>query len=244
LRLHIVNPNTTASMTQGIAAAAKAVAPPDVEIVASEPEFGPASIEGYYDGAFAVPGMLTRVAEAERAGASAHVIACFDDTGLDAARSVALSPVIGIGEAAYHAASMVGLRFSVVTTLSRSIPVIEDNLLRYGLAQRCGRVRASELPVLALENNAVAEERIGVEIETALAQDGSDCIVLGCAGMADLAQRFSRRFQVPVIDGVAAGVAFAVALARLGLKTSKASGYATPVPKTYTGLFSRFAPKA
>jgi allantoin racemase len=244
LRLHIVNPNTTASMTQGIAAAAKAVAPPDVEIVASEPEFGPASIEGYYDGAFAVPGMLTRVAEAERAGASAHVIACFDDTGLDAARSVALAPVIGIGEAAYHAASMVGLRFSVVTTLSRSIPVIEDNLLRYGLAQRCGRVRASELPVLALENNAVAEERIGAEIETALAQDGSDCIVLGCAGMADLAQRFSRRFQVPVIDGVAAGVAFAVALARLGLKTSKASGYATPAPKTYAGLFSRFAPKA
>jgi allantoin racemase len=244
LRLHIVNPNTTASMTQGIAAAAKAVAPPDVEIVASEPEFGPASIEGYYDGAFAVPGMLTRVAEAERAGASAHVIACFDDTGLDAARSVALAPVIGIGEAAYHAASMVGLRFSVVTTLSRSIPVIEDNLLRYGLAQRCGRVRASELPVLALENNAVAEERIGVEIETALAQDGSDCIVLGCAGMADLAQRFSRRFQVPVIDGVAAGVAFAVALARLGLKTSKAGGYATPAPKTYAGLFSRFAPKA
>jgi allantoin racemase len=231
-------------MTQGIAAAAKAVAPPDVEIVASEPEFGPASIEGYYDGAFAVPGMLTRVAEAERAGASAHVIACFDDTGLDAARSVALAPVIGIGEAAYHAASMVGLRFSVVTTLSRSIPVIEDNLLRYGLAQRCGRVRASELPVLALENNAVAEERIGAEIETALAQDGSDCIVLGCAGMADLAQRFSRRFQVPVIDGVAAGVAFAVALARLGLKTSKAGGYATPAPKTYAGLFSRFAPKA
>jgi allantoin racemase len=243
LRLHIVNPNTTASMTQGIAAAAKAVAPPDVEIVATEPEFGPASIEGYYDGAFAVPGMLTRVAEAERAGAHAHVIACFDDTGLDAARSVALSPVIGIGEAAYHAASMVGLRFSVVTTLSRSIPVIEDNLLRYGLAQRCGRVRASELPVLALENNAVAEERIGAEIETALAQDGSDCIVLGCAGMADLAQRFSRRFQVPVIDGVAAGVAFAIALARLGLKTSKAGGYATPTPKTYAGLFSRFAPK-
>ena len=66
--------------------------------------------------------------------------------------------------------------------------------------------------------------------------------MLGCAGMADLAARFSKRFQVPVIDGVAAGVVFAAALASLGLKTSKAGGYAAPSPKTYSGIFSRFAP--
>jgi allantoin racemase len=244
LRIHIVNPNTTTTMTQGIAAAAKATALPGVEIVASEPEFGPASIEGYYDGAFAVPGLLARVTEAEAAGADAHVIACFDDTGLDAARSAVASPVIGIGEAAYHAASMVGVRFSVITTLSRSIPVIQDNLTRYGLAQRCARVRASDIPVLSLEKDAgAAEERIGREIEQALADDDVDCIVLGCAGMADLAERFSKRFQVPVIDGVAAGVVFAVALAALRLKTSKTGGYAFPSSKIYSGIFSRFAPK-
>lgn len=244
MRIHIANPNTTATMTQAIAAAAKAVAPSGVEIVASEPEFGPASIEGYYDGAFAVPGLLARIVEAEAAGADAHVIACFDDTGLDAARSAVGSPVVGIGEAAYHAASMVGVRFSVVTTLSRSIPVIQDNLTRYGLAQRCVRVRASDIPVLSLEKDAgAAEERIGAEIERALADDGADCIVLGCAGMADLAGRLSERFQVPVIDGVAAGVVFAVALATLRLKTSKAGGYAFPSSKNYSGLFSRFAPK-
>ena len=230
-------------MTQGIAAAAMAVAPPDVEIVATEPEFGPASIEGYYDGAFAVPGLLSRIAEAERTGVDAHVIACFDDTGLDAARSAARSPVLGIGEAAFHAASMVGLRFSVVTTLSRSIPVIQDNLTRYGLAHRCVRVRASEIPVLSLEQDGgESEAKIGREIEQALANDGADCVVLGCAGMADLAHRFSERFQIPVIDGVTAGVAFAVALATLGLKTSKAGGYASPGPKAYSGCFSRFAP--
>ncbi len=66
VRLHIVNPNTTASMTQAIAEAARKVAAPDVIITATEPEFGPASIEGFYDGAFAVPGMLVRIAEAER----------------------------------------------------------------------------------------------------------------------------------------------------------------------------------
>lgn len=245
LRLHIVNPNTTASMTQGIAQAARRVAAPDVAIEASEPEFGPASIEGFYDGAFAVPGMLVRIAEAEKSGCDAHVIACFDDTGLDAARSAAAAPVVGVGEAAFHVASLIGVKFSVVTTLSRSIPVIEDNLARYGLDRRCARVRASEIPVLALEADPAAAERlIGAEIERALKEDGADCIVLGCAGMAALAERFWARFKVPVVDGVAAGVGLATALARLGLRTSKAGAYAAPGPKAYSGLFERFSPKS
>jgi allantoin racemase len=231
-------------MTQAIAAAARKVAAPDVTITATEPEFGPASIEGFYDGAFAVPGMLVRIAEAERSGADAHLIACFDDTGLDAARSAATAPVIGIGEAAFHLASLLGIRFSVVTTLSRSIPVIEGNLVRYGLDRRCARVRACELPVLSLEADpAAAERRIGSEIETALKEDGADCIVLGCAGMAALAERFWTQFGVPVVDGVAAGTGLATTLARLGLKTSKAGGYAAPGTKAYSGLFERFSPK-
>jgi allantoin racemase len=229
-------------MTQGIAQAARAVALADVEISSTQPDFGPASIEGFYDGAFAVPGMLVRISEAERAGTDAHLIACFDDTGLDAARSLAEAPVIGIGEAAYHAASMIGTRFTVVTTLARSIPVIEDNLARYGLARRCARVRASEIPVLELEGEG-GEAKIGDEIARALKEDGADTIVLGCAGMAGMADRLSHHYRVPVVDGVAAGVAFATALARLCLRTSKAGGYAAPEPKTYAGLFAPFAPR-
>lgn len=231
-------------MTQAIAQAALIVSAPDLVITATEPEFGPASIEGFYDSAFAVPGMLARIAEAEKAGCDAHLIACFDDTGLDAGRSMAAAPVVGIGEAAFHVASLLGVKFSIVTTLSRSIPVIEANLVRYGLDRRCARVRASELPVLSLEtDSAAAERKIGAEIERALKEDGADCIVLGCAGMATLAERFWARFQVPVVDGVAAGVGLATALARLKLKTSKAGGYAAPGPKAYSGLFERFSPK-
>src|SRR5690606_11177193 len=102
--INVVNPNTTASMTRTIEAAARAVAFAGTRIRAVEPEFGPPSIEGPYDDAFAVPGLLAEIAEGDRQGAAAHVIACFDDTGLDAARAVAAAPVIGIGEAAFHAA--------------------------------------------------------------------------------------------------------------------------------------------
>ena len=241
MRIHVVNPNTTQSMTDSIAAAARAAALPGTTIIATQPAMGPASIEGYYDEAFAVPGMLARIAE--HANADAHVIACFDDTGLDAARSRATAPVIGIGEAAFHAASLLAGRFSVITTLGRSIPAIEHNLVRYGLASRCAKVRAAEIPVLELDNPASdASARISAEIAAAMAEDRAEAIVLGCAGMAALAARLSHQHGLPVVDGVAAAVAFAEALARLGLRTSKLGGYAAPLAKPYAGSFAGFAP--
>src|SRR5262245_46940984 len=148
----IVNPNTTPSMTDAIRRAAERVATPGTRIVAVNPEHGPESIEGFYDEALAVPGLLAEIARGERRGVDGHVIACFDDTGLDAARALARAPVVGIGEAAFHVASLVAGRFSVVTTLGRSIPAIEQNLVKYGLASRCARVRAAGVPVLALED--------------------------------------------------------------------------------------------
>src|SRR5690606_29400625 len=119
------------------------------EIVARNPATGPASIQGADDGEAALPGLFGEIDQAE--GFDAIVIACFDDTGLYAARRRTQVPVIGIGEAAYHAAMLVAERFSVVTTLSVSIPVIQENIMRYGLSARCGKVRASNVPVLELE---------------------------------------------------------------------------------------------
>src|SRR3954454_16465424 len=188
MRILVVNPNTTAAMTEKIGHAARAVAAAGTEIIAVNPADGPVSIEGYYDEAFSVPGLLAEIAKGEASGVGAHVIACFDDTGLEAARSLASAPVIGIGEAAFHLASMLGHRFSVVTTLSRSIAAIETNLMKYGLASRCARVRACEVPVLALDDpTSNASALISAGIERARTEDGAEALVLGCAGMADLA---------------------------------------------------------
>lgn len=242
--INVVNGNTTDSMTRTIAAAAEKAARTGTRIRAVSSAFGPPSIEGAYDDAFAVPGILARIAEGEKEGADAHVIACFDDTGLDAARALAAKPVIGIGEAAFHAATFIAHRFTVITTLTRSVPVIENNLLRYGLERRCARVRASDIPVLALEDPASgARARIGVMIGRALEEDHAEAIVLGCAGMADFAASLAAEHNFPVIDGVAAGVAQAEALAQLGLTTSKRGGYAKPGAKRYTGDFKRFSPR-
>jgi len=242
VRILVINPNTTASMTAKIGAAASAVAAPGTDIIAVNPADGPPSIEGYFDEVFSVPGLISEMTKVP--DADAYVIACFDDTGLDAARCVVSAPVIGIGEAAFHAASLVAGKFSVVTTLARSVPAIKHNLAKYGLAERCAQVRASEVPVLDLEvPGSDAGRKISAEIERALAEDGAEAIVLGCAGMADLAGRLSERHGVPVLDGVACAVKFAESLVCLGLRTSKRGGYAPPRGKSYAGLYAGQSPR-
>ncbi|MAY61143.1 MAG: Asp/Glu/hydantoin racemase [Rhizobiales bacterium] len=216
MHILVINPNSTGAMTRSIEKAAMDAAGEGTRITALNPDDTPPAIQGAEDGAAALPGLF-RLFQREMTSATssydACIIACFDDTGLMALKRHAGIPVIGIGEAAFHAAMLVGERFSVVTTLSVSVPVIEANLAHYGFQKRCAKVRASEVPVLALESDkAASAETIAAEIAAALEEDKPDAIVLGCAGMADLAFSLAERFSLPVIDGVAAAVAFAEAL--------------------------------
>ena len=216
MKLRFVNPNTTAAMTETVRAAAASVAPPNVTVEAVTSPRGPAAIEGPEDGEAAVPGLLEAIAEGA-ADVDAFVIACFDDTGLDAARAATDRPVIGIGQAAFHLAMLGGGRFSVVTTLAVSVPVIEANLARYALGGACCRVRASGVPVLELERDrAGATERVSAEIGRAVAEDGCRAVVLGCAGMAPLVRPMTARHGLPVVDGVIAATGLAAALVAAG----------------------------
>ncbi len=243
MKLLLVNPNTTSSMTDKAGEAARMVAASGTEIIAVNPEYGPISIEGYYDEVFSIPGLLEEVRKGEASGCQGTVIACFDDTGLDAARCIASGPVVGICEAAMHIASLLANSFSIVTTLRRSIPALEELTVKYGMSRKCHRIRAAEVPVLELENpDSEATKLIRVEIQKALDDDRSEAIVLGCAGMVDLAAELSEEFGVPVIDGVSAAVKLVESLVALGLQTSKLNGYAYPRSKTYLGLFQTFQP--
>jgi len=225
MKIHVINPNTTQSMTASIASTARSAARSGTEIVASNPSDGPASIQGDLDIAACMPGLLI---EANRyPDADAIIIACFDDPGLDVLRTMRDVPVIGIGEAAYHAASLISAKFSVVTTLTRSVPGLEANIARYGLSARCASVRASNIPVLELEDpNSGADIEIARQIGQAINEDHADSIILGCAGMTELKTRMEEQFGLPVIDGIVCAVAFAEALVAAKLSTSKAGPYA------------------
>lgn len=236
MKLLLINPNSSPRMTEGIAAAARAVAAGGTEIVATQPSFGPASLEGHYDEAIGAVGVLEQLRQAEPQGIDGTVIACFGDPGLDAAREASEAPVIGTAEAAFHLASMLATGFSVVTTMTRTCVIAEHLLLKYGFERQCRGVHGTDVPVLALE---AAADDVAATIEacarTALARDRSGAIVLGCAGMAGLCGTLQQRLGVPVIDGVAAAVKLLESLAALGLRTSKHGDYARPLPKLYRG---------
>jgi len=227
----IINPNTTASMTDRIRAVATENAGDRLNLTVLNPDHGPASIEGFYDEAMSMAGLLEVIGAHPQA--DGFIIACFDDTGLDAARCLTAAPVIGIGEAAYHMASMIANKFGVVTTLSRSVPALEHNLMRYGLAARCSGVRASDIPVLELEaGNSDAMARINTEVSQAIAVDKAEAIVLGCAGMSDLQAQLAREHQVPVLEGISCAVRLIESMIALGLENSKTGGYAWPRKKS------------
>jgi len=238
VRIKVINPNTTESMTRLIEVSARAAVSPGTDLVAVHPTMGPASIESAYDEALSVPGLLTEIVQGEPA--DGYVIACFGDPGLDAAREVAPGPVVGIAEAAMRTASYLGHSFTIVTTLARTIGRAAELVDRYGVDGYCRNIRACEIPVLELETDPKARERILAECEAAIAADGAEVIVLGCAGMADLCADLTARLGAPVIDGVAAGVTVVEGLVRLNLSTSRTGTYARPPAKSYTGALSAF----
>ncbi|KQR08451.1 aspartate/glutamate racemase family protein [Cellulomonas sp. Leaf334] len=243
MHIRVINPNTTRAMTDLIGRSARVVAAPGTVVDAVQPTMGPASIESHYEEALAVPGILEQVALGEAEGVDAYVVACFGDPGLDAARELAHGPVIGIAEAAMHAAALVGRRFVVVTTLGRTVARARELADRYGFRETCVAVRACEVPVLDLEDPG-ALARLTDECRSAVRVDGADAVVLGCAGMAELCEGIADAVGVPVVDGVAAGTVLAQSLVALGLRPATTGEYAAPPAKPMAGLLTGFEIRA
>lgn len=213
MRLLFINPNSTSAMTDGVVAAARKALSHSVDVMGWTNSAGPPAIQGPADGAAAVTGLLALLPKARAEKADVIVIACFDDTGLAEVRAAAHCPVIGIGQAAYHMASLLGHRFSVITTLAVSVPVIEDNITGGGFQGLCGRVRPSGLPVLDVEAGSDATiARLKDEIRAAAHEDGVTAAILGCAGMAQFVDRLQEGTRLHLIDGVGAAARLAQAI--------------------------------
>lgn len=233
----LINPNTTASMTATCVAAAETVKAVGTEIMGLTPTDGPASIEGPYDEAFALPGLIRTALKAEKDGADAVVVACFDDPGLEPLRAALRVPVVGIVEASMNAAASIADRMAVVTTTTRSLLRIRELAHRYGLGERCA-IHAAKVPVLALETGGY--DPVRATAEQAM-EEGAEAIVLGCAGMADWVAALRRDLGMPVVDGVAAALKHAEGLVAQGLITAKTGSYQFPAHKAFIGQFAEDA---
>ncbi len=235
MRILVMNVNTTASMTETMRAAAAAVASPGTEIIAAEPRFGPASVEGYYESYISAAAILDRLATWDGPPFDALVWAGFGEHGREGAQELLDVPVITITEAAAMTACLLGHKFGVVTTLRRAIPQIEDQLRLAGLLDRCAAILAADLGVLELEED---ESRTAAR----LAEVGREAIAAGAEALCPAAGAWrgwpascppSSAF--PWSTGSRPPSKLAEMLHGLGLRTSKINAFATPIAKPRPG---------
>jgi allantoin racemase len=231
MKILVTNVNTSGSMTEVITEAARRYASPGTEIVGLQPYFGAAAVDCIFESYLSAVAVMDRVLS-YTGSYDAVVLAGFGEHGRDGLQELIEQPVVEICEASAHVAMMIGRAYSVVTTLQRSVPAIEDRLALAGLSGRCASVRASGMSTLEVDSDpAGAVRAVVAEARKAVLDDHAEVICLGCAGMAGLEEAIATELHVPVIDGVGAAVRLAEAIAGLGLKTSKVSTYAPPEPK-------------
>lgn len=235
MRILVANVNTTESMTEAIADSARSVASPGTEIVGITPRFGADSCEGNFESYLAAIAVMDAIL-AYPEPYDAVIQAGYGEHGREGLQELLEVPVVDITEAAASTAMYLGHKFSVVTTLDRTVPLIEDRLKLAGLDQRCASVRASGLGVLELESDPERAVKAIVEQSMkAVHDDHAEVVCLGCGGMAELEEQVRAATGVPIVDGVRSAVTIAEGLVRMGLSTSKVRTYAKPREKKVTG---------
>jgi allantoin racemase len=220
MKILIINPNSDPEMTSVIQRSAQEYASAEFEVVCKSTPGAPFFIETYEDVLQAAPGMIRLLREDEDQF-DAFVIACHNDPNLDAMKEMTTKPVVGIGEASMKIASMLGHRFSVVSTMKHSIPNKETQVSKLHLEGVLASVKAPPEEMAGASD----EEKYLRAAQLALEEDMAEVIVLGCAGMSGLDKRLSAKLGAPVLDGVVCALILAAGLVRYGVSTSKVRRY-------------------
>jgi allantoin racemase len=247
MRLLLINPNTSADITDTVVRHAEAAVGPEVEIIPATGRFGARYISSRAAAAIAAHAALEAFAEHGK-GCDAVYLACFGDPGLLALKELSSVPVVGMAEAACHLACVFGQRFSIVTGGQRWGPMLEEFVAGQGLAARLASVRTVAPTGAEIARNPdEALVSLAEACKACAAEDGAEAVVLGGAALAGLARRIMPQVDIPVLCSVEAGAKAAVALARHPAvkKAETGSLAATPAVETtglapsLTRLFSR-----
>lgn len=248
MRILFINPNTSESFTRGIEVSTAKYKAADTEVVAMNPTSGPATIESIYEEMVGAAAALQVLME-NLDDFDGFVIACYGNEGLvQAAREATDKPVIGITEASYYMACMLGRKFSVVTTGDRWESLLWDSVKLHGLETRCASMRPTSINTSELEESGddVVKFHLMKEARVALEQDGAEVILLGCAGLTGFDKVMQAELGVPVIDGVVAALKLMEGLIGYGVGTSKYKAYLPLDPvelKNMAPVFYKAYPK-
>jgi allantoin racemase len=229
VRILVINPNSSKSMTESIATHLEIIRRRDTMIDVVTTEAAPHAIQSARDAALSAPEILKRVERANGEDVDAIVIACFSDPGLEAAREVSNCLVLGIEESSLHVASVLGHRFSILTPIASRIPSKEQDVRRFKADPACASVRALGLSVSETESDPERTKARVLEVaRDTVREDGAEVLILGCAGMTGYAQDIERELGIVVLDPTSVTVKLAEALVDLGIRHCKQGLYAAP----------------
>ena len=209
----LINPNTTASITDLVLKTAKGFARPDTKLRALTGAFGPRYVASRAGYAIAGHAALDAFAN-DRGPKDAVVLACFGDPGLAALKEVSPVPVVGMADASILQACALGARFSIVTGGERWKSMLEEFVASHGLSARLASVRTVAPTGADIARNPKAALAVLAKGCTAcVREDGADVVILGGAGLAGLAAKLAAKVEVPLLDGVACAISMAESLA-------------------------------
>lgn len=236
MRVLLINPNITDSVSALIRAEAQRSASPGTGIDVLTAPFGVAYIETRFEallGAYAT----AQLAAEHAANYDAVVVAAFGDPGLAALREVLPVPVTGLTEAALASAHLLGHRISIIAISQRIQAWYREVVNSYGFSSRLVSIRALDRPLASIggvqDDHAQALQDLA---ERAVAEDGADVIILAGAPLAGLARSLHGRLPVPVVDGVSSAVRHAETLAALQPGRARQGSFSRPPAKPHRGL--------
>jgi len=228
-KILVINPNTNPKNTDVIAKAIEPFTPQGVQVDTVSPDKGPVGLESYYHNYLASVNVHDRIIQAEKEGYNGVVIACYGDPGIEAAKELVDIPVVGITEASYALASLLGTKFLVIVSAETAVPRQIRYLKALGIPDYQYAVRPIGLTVLGVMSDRLnAKELIANNCEIALKETGAEVIVMGCSGFSGLRKDLEKLLNVPIVDPVVAGVQVCNTLINMSLAQSKVSTYKTP----------------
>jgi len=230
MKILVVNPNSSAEMTESMAKVLDGIRRPDTELSVVATADGPVSVQSARDVALSIPPMLKIIEQANRDGVDAVIIACFSDPGLEAAKEVSSALVLGIQETSLHVAALLGHKYTILTPLASRIASKEQDVRRFKAEEACASVRALGMTVLETEADpAKTKKRIFEVARAAMEEDGAEVMILGCAGMTGYAEDVERELGIVVLDPTSLTLKVAEGLVDLGIHHCKHGLYAPPV---------------
>lgn len=204
----VINPNSNQAVTDGLD---RALAPfrlaggPEIKCVTLAE--GPFGVESQVHADQVVLPLVELLGQ--HSDASAFVIACYSDPGIDACRSVSPVPVFGIQESGVLTALSRADKVGIIAISGASEKRHRLYMRRMGISDRIAGERALNMTVDESARGSGTFARLQ-EIGGQLIVDGAEALVLGCAGMAAHRARLEADLGIPVIDPTQAAVAAAL----------------------------------